>query len=58
MTFPSKMDISVVPINPLVRALTTYTSNFVDQSQFLKTNSFSEYLHMIKRHTFFFPIYV
>ena len=34
--------------------LTIFTSNFDDQSQFLKTNFFPDYLHMIKRHTFCF----
>ena len=45
---------SVVPINQLIGDLTIFTSNFDDQSQFLKTNHFSDYLHMLKRHTFCF----
>ena len=38
---------SVVPINRLIGNLTIFTSNFDDQFQFLKTNFFSDYLHMI-----------
>ena len=46
--------VSVVPINLLIEDLTISTSNFDDQTQFLKTNFFSDYLLMIKRHYFCF----
>ena len=44
---------SVVQIDRLNRDLTIFTSNFDDQSQSLKI-FFSDYLHMVKRHTFCF----
>ena len=44
----------VVSINRLIRDLTILISNFDDQSQFWKTNYFSDYLHIIKRRTFCF----
>ena len=58
MLYPVQ-SISVVPVNWLIKDLTIFTSNFDDQFQFLKTNCFFGYLHMIKRHTFCFSyIYI